>query len=131
MMRATYITGTNPEFYDVLREDAAGSETTWTISRHARRNDRVLLYVCAPVMAIVARAIMAEDAALVDDPASEWHGHHMADMHSLTLLAEPVTRRELLAAFPAWGYWKQPRNSVRVPEAYGERLTGLIVRARP
>jgi hypothetical protein len=117
-MKRTFVTVSNAEFYDVLREDSDEGETNWTVSRHARRGDRVLLYICAPISAIVAVATISTDVELNDDPSSEWFGHYMADMHSLRMLAEPITRAALIEWLPSWGYWKQPRNSLQVPEQF-------------
>jgi uncharacterized protein YsxB (DUF464 family) len=129
-MKNAYTTVSNAAFYEALREDSAEGETNWTINRHARRGDHVIMYVCAPVSAIVATATVATDPEQDDDPASEWFGHYLADMKDLTLLAEPVTRARLVADFPGWGYWKQPRNSVRVPERVLAGLKMLVGSAR-
>ena len=126
-MKPTHITVTNVEFYEVLRDDAEAGETNWTVNRHARRGHRMLVYVCAPVSAVVAVATLATDATQDEDPASEWFGYFLADMHSLRMLREPLKREYLRAIFPAWGYWKQPRNSVRVPEHFQSRLESLLI----
>jgi hypothetical protein len=127
-MKAIYATPSNAAFYQTLLEDAVEGETNWTVNRHARRGDVMLLYVCAPVSAIVARATLATDPELNDDPACEWFGSYMADMHSLTMLAEPITRAALLRDFPQWGYWKQPHNSARVPKDYEAPLLRILER---
>lgn len=117
-MKPIYVTVTNEEFYAVLREDAEAGETNWTVSRHVRRGDRIALYVCSPVCAVVAAGEASTDAELCDDPSNEWYGHHFIDIHGLRMLREPVTRKALLAEFPGWGFWKQPRVGVRVPDCY-------------
>jgi hypothetical protein len=124
--RNTFITVSNQAFYEVLCADAASGATNWTISRRARRGDRVLLYVCAPISSIVAVAEITSDTEKDQDVRSEWFGSYLADLHSLKLLARPIARKTLLSEFPAWGYWKQPRMSVAAPEEFLLRLEQLI-----
>lgn len=125
-MKQTFISPTNADYYETLREDAAEGETNWSVSKHTRRGDRILLYVCAPVSAVVAEGFASEDAYLDDDPGSEWFGKYFVEMHGLRMLERPVTRAELMARFPQWGYWKQPRACVRVPDAYRQDLERLV-----
>jgi hypothetical protein len=126
MVRAIYTTVSNSDFYETIRADAAQGETNWTVSRHAHIGDWVLLYVTAPISAIVAWAIVATEPEHVADPSSPWHNSYMADMHSLTMLAEPIKRGHWLTYFPEWRYWKQPRNSVRVPKEYESAVSRLL-----
>jgi hypothetical protein len=42
------------------------------------------------------------------------------------MLEEPITRQMLIEQFPQWGYWKQPRNSVRVSGEWLDVLNGLL-----
>lgn len=125
-MKQTYTTVTNPTFYDTLRADAAQGETNWTINPHARRGDTVLLYVCAPIMAIVATATLSTDAELLDDISSDFFGAFVADMHGLRLLEKPLTRAEMMRRLPEWGWPRQPRQSVRVPEEFRPQLERLL-----
>jgi hypothetical protein len=125
-----YTTVTNPVFYEDLVADSADGETNWSVSRHVRAGDLILLYVTAPVSAIVAAAEASDDAAQDDDPKSPWFGHFFCDMHDLRMLARPVTRAELVTAFPNWGYWRQPRNSIRVPGEFAAALEALLHTAR-
>lgn len=121
-----WTTITNVGYYEIIQEDACDGETNWTINQHARRGDKVLLYVCAPVSAIVATAIVSETPTRDDDPASTWHGLYFADMHNLCMVPRPITRADLLAEFPGWRYWKQPRSGVQVPREYESRLEHLL-----
>lgn len=110
---------TSVDYYETLQQDAgAGGETNWTINKNARSGDRVLLYVCAPVSAIVAVATLTDDAYLEDEVNSPWYGRYFADMHALEMLALPVERKALLARLPDYKYWTQPRNSVLVPPKF-------------
>lgn len=125
-MKETFVTVTNAEFYDVLREDAAVGETNWTVSKHVRAGDRIALYVCAPVCALVAVGEASTDAEECDDPSNEWFGRHFIDIHGLRLLPEPLTRKILLDTFPGWGFWKQPRVGAKVPDACLPKVTELL-----
>lgn len=124
--RSTYVTPSNVVYYGALVEDAEAGHTIWSISRHARCGDRVLLYVCAPVKAIVAVATLASDPEVLDEPANEWNGTYMAAMDGLRLLNAPITRDILMATFPGWGYWTQPHRSARVKEQYLPALEKLL-----
>lgn len=127
MSRATYVTVSNAGYLEVLREDAsAGGESNWTLSRHARPGDRVLLYLKAPVSAIVAWGGVASIPMREDDPSSPWHGHFMADLHGISMLPRPIERLSLCVAFPDWRYWKQPRQSVRVPGVHEALLLEMV-----
>jgi hypothetical protein len=127
MARSLFTTSTNPAYYGSLVEDAAEQVTNWTISRHARPGDDVVLYVTAPISAIVAVATVETEPELCEDPRSEWLGKYFADMHSLRMLARPIERLSLRRAFYEWRYWKQPRQSVRVPDQYVEGLRALLI----
>ena len=110
----------------MLKEDSAAGETVWSINRHARVGDRVLLYVCAPVSSIVATATIAEDPYLNEDVNSEWFGTWFAEMNQLNMLDSPLPRRFLIDTFPGWRYWTQPRNSVKVPTEHEGELSDYL-----
>ena len=124
--RATWITPSNPIYYESLVEDCASGETLWSISKHAQCGDRVLLYICAPVMAIVAAATLTADPQLLDAPENEWHGTYMAAMGGLRLLGTPISRALLMQTFPSWRYWIQPHRSSRVRDEFVPGLDGLL-----
>lgn len=127
----TFTTITNYEFYQMLLDDAQTGETEWSINKKARSGDIVLLYVCAPVSAIVARAIVSDDPYEMTEINSEWFGTWFAKMEDLTMLEKPLTRSELCDLFPDWGYWKQPRNSIAAPSDYDVKLNCLILDRLP
>lgn len=122
----TFTTITNIAYYETLIEDAGEGETNWTINRNARRGDRVLLYVCAPVSAIVAIAEVSDTPVQETNPSSEWRGLYFSNMHGLRMLEKPITRAKLLVAFSTWGYWKQPRTGVQVPAEFIPTLNELL-----
>ncbi len=125
-MKHIFITVTNPEFYDMLREDAAAGETNWTVSKHVRAGDRIALYVSAPVCAVVAVGEATTDAEYCDDPSNEWYEHYFIDIHGLRMLSEPVTRAQMLNECRGWGWPKMPGVGVRVPNAYLQTIERLM-----
>jgi hypothetical protein len=131
MKKATFITVSHADYLGTLLEDAsAGGESNWTLSRHARPGDRVLLYLKAPVSAIVAWGRVSSIPIRLDDPSEPWHGHFCADLEALAMTPARVTRESLRAAFPEWRYWKQPRQSVRVPAGYEPLLLKMVESGR-
>lgn len=124
--RATWITPSNAIYYEDLVEDCASGETLWSISKHAQCGDRVLLYICAPVMAIVAAATLMADPQLLDAPENEWHGTYMAAMGGLRLLETPISRRLLMQTFPGWRYWLQPHRPSKVRDEFVSGLDVLL-----
>ena len=126
MSRATFITVSHADYLGTLLEDSsAGGESNWTLSRHARPGDRMLIYLKAPVSAIVAWGRVSSVPLRLDEPDSPWFGHFCADIEALSMTPSRVSRDALLNAFPMWRYWMQPRTSVRVPDEYIERLMSL------
>lgn len=125
------MTVTNAGYVETLREDArAGGESNWSMTRHARPGDRLLLYAKAPVQGIVAEAFVGSTPVLDEDPSSEWRGQYFADVYGLTVFRTFLPRLEMRSRFYSWRYWKQPRQSVLVPEEFADELLELIGRYR-
>jgi hypothetical protein len=124
---STFTTITNAVFYYTLVEDAQAGETDWSINKNAKVGDQVLLYVCAPISAIVASALISDDVYLDEDINSPWYGTYFAQMNNLKMLDVKITRFQLRQMFPDWGYWKQPRNSVLVQPEYSRQLEKLLI----
>lgn len=114
----TFTTITNIGYYEDLKNDALEGNTEWTINKNAVVGDRVLLYVCAPVSSIVATAIVCDEPFVDEDVNSMWFGSWFAQMNELEMLNQLIPRRHLLATFPTWRYWTQPRNSILVAPEY-------------
>jgi hypothetical protein len=121
-----YTTITNSDYYQNLQDDSREGSTAWTINRHAKSGDLVLLYVCAPVSAIVATAIVVDEPEQDLDPNSIWFKSYFAEMENLRMLKEPISRNALLKGFSSWRYWTQPRNSVAVPREYEGEIRRLV-----
>lgn len=122
----TYSTVTNIGYYQAILDDSIEGETIWTINRHARPGDRVLLYVCAPVSAFVAVAEVTAPPEIEDDPNSEFQGSYFAPMHGLRLLGVPLKRTDLLELRPDFKYLKQPRQSIEIVPRFADTLNGLL-----
>jgi EVE domain len=122
----TYSTVTNIEYYQAILDDSLEGETNWTINRHARPGDRVLLYVCAPVSAFVAVAEVSAAPVIEEDPGSEFCGKYFAEMHGLRMLETPLKRSDLLAALPDFKYLKQPRQSIEIAPRFIDTLEGFL-----
>jgi hypothetical protein len=76
----TYTAISNREYYEVLKEDAETGETSWTINKECRPGDLVLLYICRPVSAIVATAVVITVPEKDEDQNSVWFGQWFAEM---------------------------------------------------
>lgn len=125
-----YTAITNKEYHQTLLDDSVEGETCWTINRNAKSGDEVVLYVCAPVSAIVAVASVVDAPVKDEDLNSIWFGSYFAEMENLRMLKEPIPRKSLLELFPDWRYWTQPRNSVAVPGEY-ERTIRKLTTTQP
>lgn len=125
-MRDIYVTPSNAEFYEILQEDAAAGETNWTVNKNCRPGDVIALYICAPVSAIVATALIAAPPEKDEDAKSPWLGKYLADMENLQMLDEPLERIFLMKKFTGWKYFSQPRNAVKVPDDIAPALSILL-----
>lgn len=125
-MNSIYTTITNFDFYQTLIEDSLEGHTNWTISKNAKPGDVVLLYVCSPISAIVATATLADIPYQETDLNSMWFRGWFAEMENLKLLKNQISRNFLIKTFSDWRYWKQPRNSVKVPREYENTMKEII-----
>lgn len=122
------ITPTNAEYYETIQADATGEHSTrWTVRKDCAPGDLVLLYVCAPVQAIVAQGRIASKPELCEDLNHPWYGHYFADIEDLQLLKFPITRQVMRAKFWGWRYWKMPRSPVQVPIEHQEVLAEFVL----
>jgi hypothetical protein len=69
---SVFTTITNIEYYQSLIDDAVEGETVWSINKNAKVGDLVLLYVCAPISAIVAFASISDEPFLEENINSEF-----------------------------------------------------------
>lgn len=118
----------NEDFYTSLRADPETHVSNWTVTSHAQPGDRVALYICAPVQAIVAAATVATEPYLMDDPPhSEYFGKWLVNVEDLFWLTPPIGRKSLRAEFYEWRYWRQPRSSIIVPGKYAALLLPRLI----
>jgi hypothetical protein len=100
----------------------------WTITKSARRGDRVVFYMIRPMSAFVAIGTADSDARLNEDRNSEWYGHYIAEVRDVEMLPGPVLLARVQDWFPEWDYLRTPRRSARVPVEIADellvRLTG-------
>lgn len=124
---SVYVTVTNAGYLPTLREDAAaGGLTNWTVGRHLKKGDRVLLYAKAPISAVVAEAFVASKPVVDDDVNSTWYGLFFADLYGLRVFREFLTRDRLMREMPGMGFWRQPRRGTLVAGADVSKLLSLL-----
>lgn len=130
MSRKTFITVTSQDYLASLEEDAGEGESNWTLGKNSnpRKGDRLLLYCKAPISGLVAVARIASTPELIEEADHEFRGNYCADINEIRLLGAYVHRETIVAAIPAWGWPKQPRTCVQVPDAYTVKLMELIER---
>lgn len=126
IVKRVFVTATSPDYLETLREDAQTGVSNWTLSRHARPADRLLLYVTAPVMSFVAQARVVTVPELLVEADNSFRGSYCADIADLAMLRVLLSRSLLLSQLKGWGWPKQPRQSVRVPDAYVQKLLKLV-----
>jgi hypothetical protein len=132
MGRKTFITVTSVGYLDSLQEDASSGESNWTLGRNgnARKGDRLLLYCKAPITGFVAEARIASTPEVLIDPEHEFNGSYCVDITDINVFANHVARGAVLAALPEWGWPRQPRTVVEVPDVYVDKLMTLLKERR-
>ncbi len=98
----------------------------WTINRHARKGDRALFYIKAPLSSFVALGKVMDDAYYNDDVQSDWNGHYMATIGEIKLFLPPISLKEFQKMIPEWGFLKIPRQSVVVPSDIVSKINTII-----
>lgn len=108
-----------------LEERARTQEVDWwTINRHASGGDISLFYITRPMSAFVAWGVVTSQPLLrTEEP---WEGHYAAYVSQVRMLPRPITRAELCERLPQWRYLNAPRQSIRVPDEFFERLMALL-----
>ncbi|CAK8715527.1 hypothetical protein KKHLCK_04630 [Candidatus Electrothrix laxa] len=108
----------------VLAED--NDKTTWTINRHARKNDRILFYLTSPVSSFVATGKVTTDAWLEQNEEDAWHDHYMADAEEVSMLTQTLSLKNLRKKIPEWKFLKAPRRSIVVPPTILPSLIKIV-----
>lgn len=94
----------------------------WTINALAKPNDRALFYMIRPLSAFVAWGTVRSKASLAAGKRYGWPGHHMSVISDIKMLPRYVPLNELRRCLPEWGFLKQPRHSITVPDALVGKL---------
>jgi len=103
-----------------LREIAKSKRTDWwSCGKDTRAEDFLFFYAMKPDSAIVATGVASSDAR----PDKEWH--YVADIKNVKIIEEPITREEILAKVPQWGWPKRPQKPTYLEEAIAEKLLKL------
>ena len=128
-----YSLGRRPVFgsvkpdYETLDQVKKKSEVySWTINKSAKPGDDVLFYIKSPFSAIVAHGIVLTDPSKEYAVAEGWPNHYMSDVTKISMLSQPIERKDLLLKMPAWGWLKMPRRSTTVPDKLVGKLESFI-----
>jgi hypothetical protein len=93
----------------ILKQCAkSGKSTEWSALKDTKKGSRALIYVEAPVCAVVATADV-----LCDTFSSEYG--FRTRLGNVRMLPKPVDRYKLQKMFPTWGWPKATRNATYVP----------------
>ena len=75
----------------------------WTTNSQAKKSDRALFYMTAPLSAFVAWGDIQTDASLEAGQRYNWSGHYMSKIGNVKILPRPVPLKELRNRLPEWG----------------------------
>jgi hypothetical protein len=112
-----------PELVLWSENSIAGS---WTINRHAKKDDRALFYMKAPLSSFFALGRVMADAYYDENEQSDWKGHYMAEIGEIKLFPLPISIKEFRAKIPEWGFLKMPRQSIIVPPDIVAKINTII-----
>lgn len=91
-------------------------EMCWTCPATVKKGDKMLIYLLAPISAIVGEATFTSDAFQMNDTESEWFGKKMATYDFVKIYQEPISLHELRTLFPEWHWTQRPQGAVKIPE---------------
>lgn len=97
---------------------------TWTLPRSAQLRDDVVFYIKSPIQEFVATGIVQKRPAMDADP--NWQGWYSAPVAKIRMLRRPVSRRQMLAKAPEWGWPKQPRRYTTVPDVLESQVRRVL-----
>jgi hypothetical protein len=99
---------------------------SWTINRHAKKDDRALFYMKAPLSSFVALGKVMADAYYDENEQSDWKGYYMAEIGEIKLFPLPIPIKEFRTKIPEWGFLKMPRQSIIVPTDIVTQINNII-----
>ncbi|MBX9791619.1 MAG: hypothetical protein K2Y37_22080 [Pirellulales bacterium] len=98
----------------------------WNINKHAKRGDRLIIYVTRPRSAFVASAIVKSEIVTCPDIESEFRKKPCVWIDSLRLLKNELTLALAKDHFPGWGFLRSPISSTVVPKEIVDQLLGQL-----
>src|SRR5258706_5332467 len=88
-----------------LKEVAKSKRPEWWLcGKDTKAGDFLFFYVIRPDSAIVATAVASSNAR----PDKEWE--YVAGIKNVRIIEKPITREEILARIPSWGWPRHPRR---------------------
>ena len=99
---------------------------SWTINRHARKDDRALFYMKAPLSSFVGLGRVMADAYYDENEQSDWKGYYMSEIGEIKLFPLPIPIKEFRTKIPEWGFLKMPRQSILVPPDIATKIHTII-----
>ena len=103
----------DPHRHELNKLAERGKSVKWTINKAALPGDQVIFYLIRPVSSFVASAVVASKPTFRD---KYWENHYLAKIDNVQLFPRGVHLREAQKQFPEWGFLRQPRRSIQVPE---------------
>jgi|GEM_PF-6067076 len=93
-------------------------ETCWTCPKAVKAGDLMLIYLMAPLSAIVGYAYFTGEPYMNNDSASDWFGKTMAAYDNLTMLDphDYLGLGEMRLLFPEWHWVHRPQGATVVPD---------------
>lgn len=84
----------------------------WTIKKTAKKGDKAIFYLTAPVSAVVGFGSIIDDPW--EEPKSEWKEKNFTEINRIRIFDENqfITNRQIRELFPEWRFMLQPRQSV-------------------
>jgi hypothetical protein len=103
----------------------------WTINRSALPGDQVVFYMVKPLSKFVATAVVTTNPWWNDDTTNDWYGYYVAEMSDVKMLPRLIPLSETREHFPEWGFLRQPRRSVLVPDSFAEDFLSFLKAGDP
>lgn len=113
--------------------DYSDQQWFWTVPKTARRGDLALVYLCAPVSAIVGSVEITAEPFYNVDMFPAWKDNWMAEIGRVRYARSrpELGIKGLRELFPDWGWLRYPRGKARIPAEIVPALLKLINRSPP
>lgn len=110
---------------DIGRSISTKRTTWWSVNPKVAKDDRVIVYLRAPMSAIVAMGTVLDDHT-VSGAKHGWPGHQLSHVRFEKLFDPPVPIAAVQEALPDWGWPKMPRTEAHIPDQYVAPLLHLL-----